>query len=71
MRDRCPHSCLLFVRSRATGLPIARLRVLVRRMDAGLGVESSAVKSCGDHVGDVLAIELEGAVDNPGTTIGT
>ena len=36
-----------------------------------LGVEPSAVKSCGDDVGDVLAIELEGAVDNPGTTIGT
>ena len=51
--------------------PNTRLRVLLRRLVAGLGVESSTVKSCGNDVGDVLAVELEEAVDNPGTTIGT
>ena len=39
-------------------------------MVAGPDVESS-VKSCGNDVGDVLAVELEEQVDNPGTTIGT
>ena len=40
-------------------------------MAAGLGVESSPVKSCGNDVGDVLVVELEEAVDNSGKTIRT
>ena len=43
--------------------------VLRRRVIAGLDKESSDV-SCGNDVGDVLALELEEPVDNPGTTIG-
>ena len=41
-----------------------------RRMAAGLGVESS-VDPCGNDVGDVLEVQLEEPVGNPGTTIGT
>ena len=44
--------------------------VLRRRVIAGLDEESSDV-SCGNDAGDVLALELEEPVDNPGTTIGT
>ena len=50
--------------------PNTGLRVLRRRIVAGLDVESS-VESCGDDVGDVLTVELEELVDNLGTTIGT
>ena len=39
-------------------------------MAAGLGKESS-VDPCGNDVGDVLEVELEEPVGNPGTTIGT
>ena len=46
------------------------LLVLRRGVVAGLDVESS-VESCGNDVGDVLVVELEEPVDNPGTTIGT
>ena len=38
-------------------------------MVAELDVESS-VKSCGNDVGDVLVVELEEPVDDPGTPIG-
>ena len=38
-------------------------------MVAGLDVESS-VESCGNDVGDVLVVELEDPVGNPGTTTG-
>ena len=31
----------------------------------------SSVESCVKDVGDVLVVELEDPVDNPGTTIGT
>ena len=37
---------------------------------AGVDEESSD-ESCGHDVEDVLALELEEPVDNPGTTIGT
>ena len=47
-------------------LPSGEL-VLRRRLVAGLDVESAV--SCVDDVGDVLALELEEPVDNPGTTI--
>ena len=60
--DRCLHLRLLYLWSGATGLP---LRVLLRRVDAGLGVGFFLVKSCGDDVGD----ELEDPVDDPGITI--
>ena len=40
------------------------------RVVAGLADASSDV-SLGNDVGDVLAIELEELVDDPGTTIGT
>ena len=40
-------------------------------MGAGLGVESSIVKSSGTDVEDVLKVELGGPVENPGTTMGT
>ena len=40
------------------------------RVVAGLDEESSDVP-CGVDVVDALALELEEAVDNPGTTIGT
>ena len=40
-------------------------------MGAGPGVGSSIVKSCGTDVEDVLKVELEGPVDDPGTTMGT
>ena len=52
------------------GSPNTRLRVLRRRVVAGLGVESS-VECCGNDVGDVFVVELEELVDNPGTPIGT
>ena len=42
---------------------------LRRRVVAGLDEESSVV-SCGNDVGDALAVELEEPVGNPGTTIG-
>ena len=54
--DRCPHVRLLIAQIRATALPKPRLRVLRRRMVAGLGVESSAVKSCDNDVGLKVAI---------------
>ena len=44
--------------------------VLRRRIVAGRDVESS-VEFCGNEFGDVLAVELEEPVDDPGTTIGT
>ena len=47
----------------------ARLRVLRRRSVAGLDVEPSAV-SCGGDVADVLVVELEEPVDNPGIALG-
>ena len=40
-------------------------------MGAGLGVESSIVKSCGTDVEDGLKVELGGPVENTGTTMGT
>ena len=39
-------------------------------MVAGLDAESS-VESCGNDLGDVLVVELEELVGDPGTTIGT
>ena len=51
--------------------PRVRLRVLRRRVVAGLGVESSVVESCGTDVEDVLVVELGGPFDNPGKTMGT
>ena len=50
--------------------PSARLRFLLLRVVAGLGVEASRIESCGTDVVDVLADELEGRVDRPRTTIG-
>ena len=50
--------------------PDARMFVLSLRVVAGLDEESSDV-SCGNYVGDVLALELEEPVDNPGTTTST
>ena len=47
------------------------MRALRRRVVAGIGVESSAGKSCENGVGGVLAVELEEPVDDPRTTIGT
>ena len=47
-----------------TGMLVLSLRV------AGLDEKSSDV-SCSNDVGDVLAVELEESVENPGTTIGT
>ena len=42
-----------------------------RRVVAGVD-EGSSLASCGDDVGDILAVKLEEPVDNPGTTtIGT
>ena len=49
----------------------ARLRVLRLRVDAGLGVESSAIESCDADVEDVVVHEVDGSVDNPGTTRST
>ena len=54
-----------FLRNLETGL-----RVLLLRVVAVLGVESSQIESCETDVEDVL-VELEGPVDKPGTTIGT
>ena len=51
-------------------LPSGDLLVLRRRLVARLDKESSVV-SFGNDVGDVLAVELEEPVDNPGTAIGT
>ena len=51
-------------------LPSGELLVLRLRIVAELDEESSVV-SCGNDVGDVLAVELEESVDNPGRTIGT
>ena len=51
--------------------PSTRLRVPRRRTAAGLGAKYSAVKSCGNDVGDALEVELEEPVDTPGTTIST
>ena len=48
--------------------PSTGMLVLSRRGVAGLDEESSDV-SCGNDVGDALALELEEPVDNPGTTI--
>ena len=39
------------------------------RSVAGLG-DVSSEESCGNDVEDVLALELEEPLDNPGTTIG-
>ena len=61
--DRCP------VESR-NWFPSGELLVLRSRVDAGLDEQSSVV-SCGNDVGDVLAVELEEPVDNRGTTIST
>ena len=44
--------------------------VLSLRIVAGLDEESPDVP-CGNEVEDVLALELQELVDNPGTTIGT
>ena len=46
----------------ATGLP-ARLHVLLLRVVAWFGVESSSTESCDTDVEDVLVDELEGPVD--------
>ena len=60
-------SCLSSVSSESCKWsPNTRLRALPRRVDAGLGVESSTVKSCGTDVGHVLVVELEEPVVNPG-----
>ena len=60
----------LFLVSVESGVwfPNTRMLVLKRRVVAGRDEESSDV-SCGDDVGDVLALELEEPVANPGTTI--
>ena len=50
--------------------PNTGMILLRRRVVAGLDQGSSDV-SCGNDVGDVLALELEQPVDDPGTTIGT
>ena len=62
--------CLVSLESRKWS-PSAPLRVLRRRKVAGLGVESYRIESRVNDVGDVLVVELEEPVDNPGTTIGT
>ena len=63
-------SSILFLFSVSAGsrdwLPSGGLVVLRRRVVAGLDDVS-----CGNDVGDVLAVELEEPVDNLGTTIGT
>ena len=38
---------------------------------AGHGVESTRIESCGADIEDVLVDELEGPIDNPGSTTGT
>ena len=53
-----------------TVFPVVNFWHFRRRVVAGLDEESSFV-SCSNDVGDVLAIELDELVDNPGTTIGT
>ena len=67
---QCPYFKFLFwvsVRSRVW-LPSGDVLVLRPRVVAGLDEESS-VETCGKDVGDVLAVELEEPVDNPGTKI--
>ena len=48
----------------------ARRRLLLLRVLAGRGAESSRIESCGPDVEDVLVDELEDLVNEPGTTIG-
>ena len=68
--DRCPHCHPLIARNRATGLPVLDGLYFDVVWSLGLDVESS-VESCGNDFRDVLVVELEELVDNPGTTIGT
>ena len=56
--------CFRFQWNRATRTPTSCVV-------AGLGVESSVIESCDTNVEDVLADELGGPFDNPGTTMGT
>ena len=68
--DRRPYFRLLNVQNRATGHPVfACVNVdVVWLLDL---TWKSSVESCGNDAGDVLVIELEKLVDNPGTKIGT
>ena len=59
----------VFVGSRER-FPDATILVLTLRVAAGLDDVSSDV-SCRNDVEDVLALELEEPVDNPGTAVGT
>ena len=45
--------------------------LLLLRVVAGLGVESSRTESCGTDVEDVLVHDVESQVDKPRTTTGT
>ena len=65
MQLRLPHLRQKLLR------PLSSLRVLLLRVVAEHGVESSRIDSCGADVEDVLEDELGGPVDKPGTTIGT
>ena len=67
----CPHFCSRLTSGSCNRSPNARLRVLLLRVDDGLGVEPSTVKSCGNEVEDALVVEMKDLVDKPGTTIGT
>ena len=49
----------------------AQRRLLLLRVFAGAGVESSRIESCDTDFQDVVVAELEDPVDKPGTTIGT
>ena len=65
---RCPHlyfGCRFFW-VLETGRPVLDFWL---RVTAGRNAESTT--SCGNDVADVLVVELDEPVDNPGTTIGT
>ena len=49
----------------------AQRRLLLLRVFAGAGAESSRIESCDTDVEDVLVVELEDPVDKPGTTRST
>ena len=63
--------CFRSLWNRAIGLTSARLRELLLRVNAGLGVESAVVDSCDNNVEGVPMDELGGPVDTPRTAIGT
>ena len=70
MPERCPYfECFLWLLDLATGFPMPECLYCHLVLLLNGGVPSGV--SCSYDVEDVLALELEESVDDPGTTIGT